>query len=205
MISVVDVCKKMTMSQWTVNSKMIFKLRDGVDGPSLHCTMDVLTPFGTLHVWECKNSNPKAMVIHAIANIRRHDVDCWFKAIKGGDGEFTKTYQCEKGDSETGPHGWVKRIFGVKLGKQRFDKVQGEGLPLGTFEGWWCKIGSPVESGSHLVIIHGPRLTMENVPHSYTKNVVGKSGTQIGASTAGYEHYYEEQSHGASLRIGNVV
>ena len=93
----------------------------------------------------------------------------------------------------------------VKLGEQRFDEGQGEGLPLGTLGGWWHKIGDPIESGFHLGIIHGPRLTIENMPCLYTENIVGESGTQIGASAAGYEHYYEEQRCRAVLRFRNVA
>ena len=144
MISGVDVCKEMTISWWSVDRKMVFQLRDGVDGPSLHHTINVFTPFGMLHARELENSYPKAMAIHIIANIGRHDVDCWVKAIKSGDSKFTQSHQCEKGDGETGSHGCIKQILGVEFGEQSFDESQGEGLLLGMFWGWWHQIGSSI-------------------------------------------------------------
>ena len=136
MVSGVDVCKEMVISGRTVDGKMVFQLRDGVDGPHLCCAINILATFGTLHARELEDGYPMAVIIHSIANIGGHDVDCWVKAIGGGDGEFAELYQCEEGDGETSSHGCVKQVLGVELGEQSFDKGQGEGLPLGTFGGW---------------------------------------------------------------------
>ena len=96
------------------------------------------------------------------------------------------------------------RSLGSSLVNKDLMRARVKGSRLGCLEDGGARLAA-TSSGFHLGIVHGPRLTMENMPCLYTENVVGESGTQIGASTARYEHYYEEQSHGAVLRVRNVA